>query len=236
VARVFDVGKLDTGEPYIAMEYLDGSDIADLLAARGRLSVEESLDYLLQACEAIAEAHVAGIIHRDLKPGNLFLAHRIDGRRLVKVLDFGISKMTGAAFQASATATHTSALMGSPLYMSPEQMGSSKAVDARSDVWALGVVLYEMLSGMRSARPSNARKRRASRRRPSPLAAKACVSRGKSNALAIAFSLAVKRASGRRERHALARSPFATRMPAMRGRRAAVGWPPTVARRTRIVA
>ena len=147
VARVFDVGSLETGEPYIAMEYLEGTDISQLLSTRGRLASEEAIDYLLQACEALAEAHAAGIIHRDLKPGNLFLVHRVDGQRLVKVLDFGISKMTDPASQSNAPATRTSALMGSPLYMSPEQMGSSKAVDARSDVWALGVVFYEMLSG-----------------------------------------------------------------------------------------
>jgi eukaryotic-like serine/threonine-protein kinase len=147
VARVFDVGALETGEPYIAMEYLEGLDLAQLLAERGRVSVEEAIDYVLQACEALAEAHAAGIVHRDLKPGNLFLMRRVDGRRFVKVLDFGISKVSGGSGHESAPATRTSALMGSPLYMSPEQMGSSKNVDARSDVWALGVVLYEMVSG-----------------------------------------------------------------------------------------
>lgn len=147
VARVFDVGSLETGAPFIAMEYLEGSDIAQLLAAQGSLPFGQAIDYLLQACEALAEAHVAGIIHRDLKPGNLFLAQRLDGQVLVKVLDFGISKMIDAGAHSNAPVTHTSALMGSPLYMSPEQMGSAKAVDARSDVWALGVVLYEMLSG-----------------------------------------------------------------------------------------
>jgi serine/threonine-protein kinase len=147
VARVFDVGSLETGEPYIAMEYLEGQDIAALLATRRRLGAEEAVDYLLQACEALAEAHAVGIVHRDLKPGNLFLVRRIDGQALVKVLDFGISKVSSGAGQSDAPATRTSALMGSPLYMSPEQMGSAKAVDARSDVWALGVVLYEMLCG-----------------------------------------------------------------------------------------
>lgn len=147
VVRVFDVGSLPTGEPYIAMEYLEGVDVSELIARRGRLPPQQAVEYLLQACEALAEAHAAGIVHRDLKPANLFLAQRIDGQQLVKVLDFGISKVTGAAFQSNAPATRTSALMGSPLYMSPEQMGSSKAVDARSDIWALGVVLYEMLAG-----------------------------------------------------------------------------------------
>ncbi len=147
VARVFDVGAIESGEPYIAMEYLEGTDLAQLLASRGRLPLGEAVEYLLQACEALSQAHAAGIVHRDLKPGNLFLAHRIDGQTLVKVLDFGISKMTGAALQSQAPLTRTAALMGSPLYMSPEQMGSSKSVDARSDVWSLGVVLYEMLGG-----------------------------------------------------------------------------------------
>jgi eukaryotic-like serine/threonine-protein kinase len=147
VARVFDVGSLESGEPYIAMEYLEGQDIAAVLAARGHLGAEETVDYVLQGCEALAEAHAVGIVHRDLKPGNLFLVRRIDGQVLVKVLDFGISKVSGGAGQSNAPATRTSALMGSPLYMSPEQMGSAKAVDARSDVWALGVVLYEMLCG-----------------------------------------------------------------------------------------
>jgi serine/threonine-protein kinase len=146
VARVFDVGTLETGAPYIAMEYLEGSDLSQLLASRGRLPVEEAIEYLLQACEALAEAHRVGIVHRDLKPGNLYLAQRLDGQRLIKVLDFGISKMSGAS-QSDALATRTSALMGSPLYMSPEQMGSSRDVDARSDIWALGVVLHEMLAG-----------------------------------------------------------------------------------------
>jgi eukaryotic-like serine/threonine-protein kinase len=147
VVRVFDVGSLETGEPYIAMEYLEGLDIAQLLTRQGRLSVAETVDYVLQACEALAEAHAAGIVHRDLKPGNLYLAHRIDGQRLLKVLDFGVSKMSGGSAQSDAPATRTSALMGSPLYMSPEQMTSSRNVDARSDVWALGVVMYEMLCG-----------------------------------------------------------------------------------------
>jgi serine/threonine protein kinase len=148
VVRVFDVGALEDGAPYIAMEYLQGADLGQVLVARGRLAAEEAIDYLLQACEALAEAHAAGVVHRDLKPGNLFLAQRVDGQQLIKVLDFGISKMTALpGASAQVTMTQTSALMGSPLYMSPEQMASAKAVDARSDVWALGVVAYEMLSG-----------------------------------------------------------------------------------------
>ncbi|HKO49854.1 MAG TPA: protein kinase [Polyangiaceae bacterium] len=150
VARVFDVGSLPSGEPYIAMEYLQGSDLAELLSKQGHFTAEEAVDYVLQACEALAEAHAAGIIHRDLKPSNLYLIKRVDGQRLIKVLDFGISKVTeGTGTQSEVSMTRSSALMGSPLYMSPEQMTSSKAVDARSDLWSLGVVLYEMLCGFR---------------------------------------------------------------------------------------
>ncbi len=148
VARVWDVGALDTGQPYMVMQYLEGCDLSALLARRGALPIEEAVGYLLQACEALAEAHAIGIVHRDLKPGNLFLANRRDASPIVKVLDFGISKVTGsAASQSDSAKTRTSALMGSPLYMSPEQMTSSRDVDARSDVWALGVILFELVAG-----------------------------------------------------------------------------------------
>jgi serine/threonine-protein kinase len=145
VARVIDVGVLDSGSPYMVMEYLEGTDLARWLTERGPLPQEQAVGFLLEACEALAEAHVLGIIHRDLKPANLFLANRPSGQPCVKVLDFGISKLGGSLGDASLT--KTSALMGSPYYMSPEQMASSKAVDARSDIWALGVVLYELLGG-----------------------------------------------------------------------------------------
>jgi serine/threonine-protein kinase len=146
VARVTDVGRLESGAPYMVMEYLEGSDLAGWLAKRGRLPVEQAVEFVLQACEAIAEAHALGIVHRDLKPGNLFVIRRPDGALSVKVLDFGISK---AAFGAdgSGAMTRTSALMGSPLYMSPEQMQSSRDVDPRSDIWSLGIILYELISG-----------------------------------------------------------------------------------------
>ena len=130
------------------MEYLEGSDLSAWLAEHGRLPVEQAVDLLLQACEAIAEAHALGIVHRDLKPANLFVARLPGGVQSVKVLDFGISKMTGfSASGGESSATKTSALLGSPLYMSPEQMRSSKDVDARGDIWALGVILYELLAG-----------------------------------------------------------------------------------------
>jgi serine/threonine protein kinase len=144
VAKVLDVGTLSTGAPYMVMEYLDGEDLEQLLLRVGPLSVQDAVDYVLQACEAVAEAHGYGIVHRDLKPANLFLATRANGRPIVKVLDFGISKST--LNKADASLTKTSVIMGSPLYMSPEQMASARHVDVRSDIWALGVILYEVLT------------------------------------------------------------------------------------------
>ena len=148
VARVIDVGAMESGAPYMVMEYLVGSDLAQRLVEHGAMPIEEAIDYLLQACEAIAEAHAAGIVHRDLKPANLFLTRRADGSSLVKVLDFGISKATlPAGSQPDMSLTKTASVMGSPLYMAPEQMRSTRSVDARADIWALGVILYELLSG-----------------------------------------------------------------------------------------
>jgi serine/threonine-protein kinase len=145
VAKVTDVGTLDTGAPYMVMEYLDGADLSRVVQATGSIAIEEAVYFVLQACEAIAEAHSLGIIHRDLKPQNLFVTRRVDGKPLVKVLDFGISKSIDT--QSGLSLTRTSSIMGSPLYMSPEQMRSSKNVDQRADIWALGVILYELLTG-----------------------------------------------------------------------------------------
>jgi eukaryotic-like serine/threonine-protein kinase len=148
VARVIDVGAMESGAPYMVMEYLVGSDLAQRLLEHGAMPIEEAIDYLLQACEAIAEAHAAGIVHRDLKPANLFLTRRADGSSLVQVLDFGISKATlPGGSQPDMSLTKTASVMGSPLYMAPEQMRSTRSVDARADIWALGVILYELLSG-----------------------------------------------------------------------------------------
>ncbi len=145
VARVIDVGTLPTGSPYMVMEYLEGSDLADALEKGGPMKIQQAVGYVLEACEAIAEAHALGIVHRDLKPANLFLARRPGRDPIVKVLDFGISKTKEAG--AAGGLTQTSAVMGSPYYMAPEQMMSAKDVDARTDLWALGIILYELLAG-----------------------------------------------------------------------------------------
>ncbi|WP_437339425.1 protein kinase domain-containing protein [Sorangium sp. So ce394] len=148
VARVLDVGTLDTGAAYMVLEYLTGEDLADVLETRGLLSLTEAADHLLEACEALAEAHVRGIIHRDLKPNNLFVTRRPDGTPLLKVLDFGLSKFIGVGDSVKeASLTATDRIMGSIHYMSPEQIRSLKYTDVRTDIWALGVILYRMLSG-----------------------------------------------------------------------------------------
>jgi len=147
VARVMDVGTLESGAPYMVMEYLRGRDLKDVSTRRGALPVTEAVDYVLQACDAVAEAHSLGIVHRDLKPSNLFLTERPDGSPLVKVLDFGISKALHSGETSQMQMTASAAIMGSPQYMSPEQIRSSKNVDARADVWALGTILHELLTG-----------------------------------------------------------------------------------------
>lgn len=144
--RVFDVGTHTNGLPYIVMESLDGGDLGRLLRASGQLPVPEAVDYILQTCAAIAEAHKAGIIHRDLKPSNLFCLPREDKSILIKVLDFGISKVT-SGHPSEEAVTVTGNFIGSPSYMSPEQMRAPNRVDLRTDIWSLGVVLYECLTG-----------------------------------------------------------------------------------------
>jgi serine/threonine-protein kinase len=140
VAKVVDVGTIDD-TPYMLMEHLQGQDLAAVLKARGPFPFAVAVDLMLQACEAVAEAHAAGIVHRDIKPANLFLTTAADGSPCVKVLDFGVSK---AKAEADMTGDH---VLGSPLYMSPEQMKASATVDARSDVWALAVTLYQLVAG-----------------------------------------------------------------------------------------
>ncbi len=152
IARVSDVGRLPSGEPYMVMEYLEGKDLEGVLEERGPLPVADAVDYVLQGMEAIAEAHSLHIVHRDLKPANMFLTRRADGSAWVKILDFGISKFTSDA-SAGGAMTQTQGMMGSPLYMSPEQLQSAKDVDARADIWSLGVILYQLLT---AAFPFNA--------------------------------------------------------------------------------
>jgi len=145
VARVLDVGVLESGAPFMVMELLRGTDLERVVEGGGPLPVREAIGYVLEACEAIAEAHAQGVVHRDLKPANLFLAERPSGKPMVKVLDFGISKATMSVTDRSLTKATT--MIGSPAYMSPEQMVAAATVDIRTDIWALGVVLYELLTG-----------------------------------------------------------------------------------------
>ncbi|WP_437642317.1 protein kinase domain-containing protein [Sorangium sp. So ce854] len=146
VARVIDVGTAEIGLPYLVMEYLRGRDLQQVLDARGPLPVSEAVDYVLQSCEAVAEAHARGIVHRDLKPGNLFLTSGPSGVPLVKVLDFGLSKSADDAAEQDGKLTASEMMLGSPCYMSPEQVRSTRDVDARTDVWSLGVILYQLLT------------------------------------------------------------------------------------------
>jgi serine/threonine-protein kinase len=145
VARVFDVAVAPDGLPYMVMELLDGVDLDRELATRGALPIAEAVGYVLEALDALAEAHDLGIVHRDLKPANLFLATRPDGSRRVKVLDFGISKALRQGGE-DASRTTTAVTMGSPGYMSPEHIRSARSVDLRTDLWSMGVILYELLT------------------------------------------------------------------------------------------
>ena len=143
--RVIDAGTLDNGLPFMVMELLDGEDLATQLEQRGAFTIPDACDAVIDACDALAEAHERGIVHRDLKPANLFAARGTDGRVRVKVLDFGVSKVAAQIRQMALTSTGTA--LGTPYYMAPEQLKSAKGVDARADIWSLGVVLYELLTG-----------------------------------------------------------------------------------------
>src|SRR6185312_10698115 len=149
IVEVFDLGTLPTGAPYIVMEYLDGESLAQRMIRAGRLSLDTAADIAGQAAGVMEAAHARGIVHRDLKPDNLFLVPDPlwPGRELVKLLDFGIAKLTQRAPGAADQRTRTGVILGTPRYMSPEQCRESRDVDHRTDVYSLGVVLYEMLAG-----------------------------------------------------------------------------------------
>ena len=149
VTRILDVGALpgSPGTPYLVMEYLEGADLSALVDKRGPLPIHIVADLGIQACEAIAEAHALGIVHRDLKPANLFLARRANGPPILKVLDFGVAKILDRQ-EESTQLTQAYEVVGSPHYMSPEQVTCAKDIDARADVWAMGVVLYRLLTAL----------------------------------------------------------------------------------------
>jgi serine/threonine-protein kinase len=146
VARVFDVDAIEGGQPYITMELLVGHDLGTELGKRGSLPLDLAVDYIRQAAAGMAEAHAMGIVHRDLKPENLFLTDlgELTDRKLVKILDFGIAKNVS---ESQRRLTAPDAVFGTVDYMSPEQIRSASNVDHRSDIWSLGVILYELLTG-----------------------------------------------------------------------------------------
>jgi eukaryotic-like serine/threonine-protein kinase len=144
IARVFDVGLLPSGEPFLVMEQLEGLSLDDYLRGRGPVGQAEAIAIALQVCEGLAEAHAAGLVHRDIKPANLFLARRPDGQSSVKILDFGIAKQPVRTDDPGLTNPGKS--LGSPWYMSPEQMVNPAGVDQRGDVWSIGVLLFELLT------------------------------------------------------------------------------------------
>lgn len=142
-ARVLDADTMASGDPFLVLELLDGQDLASVLRARGRLSAADAVGCVVQAAEALGEAHALGIVHRDVKPSNLFMVTQA-ARIEIKVLDFGIAKLDAGA---DTSVTVTGSVMGSPRYMSPEQIRDPKRVDTRTDVWSLGVTLHELLTG-----------------------------------------------------------------------------------------
>jgi serine/threonine-protein kinase len=145
VARVLDAGSLSSGSPFLVMEYLDGCDLEELLELQKTLPAREVVEYIIQALEGLAHAHAAKLVHRDLKPANLFLSTRPDGSNAIKLLDFGISKVTnGKPEDKRLTGRH---VLGSPVYMSPEQLRNATDIDGRADVWSMGIVAYELLTG-----------------------------------------------------------------------------------------
>jgi serine/threonine protein kinase len=154
---VYDVGVTSERGPYIVMEYLEGQDLLSLVRERGPLPVEYAVELVLQACEALVAAHARGVVHRDIKPENLFLVRRPHSPELLKVLDFGVSKaaLTGNVFGTALSMLKTQNLVGTPLYMSPEQLRGQHDVGPQSDIWSIGAVLYELLTSQTAFRGSS---------------------------------------------------------------------------------
>ena len=149
IVEVLDFGTLPTGVSYIVMEFLEGESLAARLRTSGRLPIATAIEYTRQAAEALGAAHAKGIVHRDLKPDNLYVVPdpRNPGREMIKVLDFGIAKLGAGPTSPGSVKTRTGTIMGTPVYMSPEQCRGTKEVDHRTDVYALGIILYEALTG-----------------------------------------------------------------------------------------
>jgi serine/threonine-protein kinase len=152
VVAVLDAGTLDDGAPFMVMEHLEGRDLARILKEDGPLPIALAVDCMVQVCDALARAHELGIVHRDLKPANVFLEDRHDGRVHAKIVDFGISKfldkrVLGSADNNPAEVTNAFTMLGSPRYMAPEQVRNSRDVDSRADLWSVGVVLFQLVTG-----------------------------------------------------------------------------------------
>jgi serine/threonine-protein kinase len=147
VVRVFDIIAPERGPTYIVMELLHGETLAQRVRRVGALPAAEAVDYIVQAAKPLGEMHDAGIVHRDVKPSNLFLARDADGKSRIKLLDFGVAAFQQPVARHESSITLSEAIVGTPRYMAPEQVQSSKRIDARADVWALGVTLYELLAG-----------------------------------------------------------------------------------------
>ncbi len=149
VARVMDVGTLPNGLPYMVLERLEGCDLEELLRVERQLAIGDAVDYVLQALQGLAHAHTLGVVHRDLKPANLFLSHQSDGSAIIKILDFGIAKLSASSTEDEPVTrkTQPGQAVGTPMYMSPEHVRNEKFVDHRTDIWAMGVVLYELITG-----------------------------------------------------------------------------------------
>jgi len=147
VVRGLGIDTLPDGQPFLVMELLEGCDLAALLGPRGRLPRREAVDYVRQACAGLADVHALGIVHRDVKPSNLFLSLAADGSKRVKIIDFGMAELAANASAAANGLTPNSIDMGSPPFVAPEQLRAERGADAKSDLWALGAVLFTLLAG-----------------------------------------------------------------------------------------